>query len=93
MQGLHKEGECRQLEFWTGKSYVRDTYSAHLQMSKKITENYFEIFNNYWRKELPEGATWYTQDARARQAPQARPGGLWAAQPTSGAHLLVHKVF
>ena len=33
LQGLHKEGECRQLEFWTGKSYVRVTYYAHLRMS------------------------------------------------------------
>ena len=44
--------------------------------------------NNYDR-----GAIWCPQDTRARQAPQARPGGWWAAQPSSGTHLLVHEVF
>ena len=47
---LHKEGECRQLEFWTWKSYVRVTYSAQLQMSWKFTENCFAIYEKYWSK-------------------------------------------
>ena len=33
LQGLHKEGECRQLEFWTGKEQVLETYYAQLQKS------------------------------------------------------------
>ena len=71
MQGLHKEGECRQLEFWTCKSFVKVTFSAHPQMSWNFTKNCFGIFNNYWRKELLEGATWWPQETRARRAPQA----------------------
>jgi len=57
MQDLHKEGDCRQLEFWTWKSYVRDTYSAHLQMSWNFTKIYFGINKKYWKQEVLEGAT------------------------------------
>ena len=39
------------------------------------------------------GVTWCPHDTRVRQAPQACPGGLWAAQPTFGAYLLVYKLF
>ena len=42
--------------------------------------------NNYRR-----GATRWAQPTWARQAPQARPSGLWPPRPTSGAHLLVYK--
>ena len=33
LQGLHEEGECRQLEFWTEKEQILDTYSTQLQIS------------------------------------------------------------
>ena len=33
LQGLHKEGECRQLEFWLEKQQTLETYSAQLQKS------------------------------------------------------------
>ena len=33
LQDLHEEGECRQLEFWTGKEQTWETYSAQLQKS------------------------------------------------------------
>ena len=44
--------------------------------------------NNYHR-----GPTRWAQPTWGRQAPQARPGGLWPPRPTSGAHLLVYKSF
>src|SRR3990170_1777363 len=28
LQVLHEEGDCQQLEFWTGKGYSRDSYFA-----------------------------------------------------------------
>ena len=57
MQGLHKEGEYRQLEFWTQEKHVRDTYSAQLQWSWNFTEIIFGINKKYWSEELTEGAT------------------------------------
>ena len=54
MQGLHKEGEYRQLEFWTQEKHVRDTYSAQLQWSWKLTEIIFVFNKNYWSWKLPE---------------------------------------
>ena len=33
LQVSHEEGDCRQLEFWTGKGWNRDTYFSHLQMT------------------------------------------------------------
>ena len=33
LQGLHEEGECRQLEFWAGKEQILEIYSAQLQKS------------------------------------------------------------
>ena len=44
--------------------------------------------NNYQR-----GATRWAHPTWARQAPLARPGGLWPPRPTFGAHLLVYKSF
>ena len=46
-----------------------------------------------WWVVVSRAHLWCPQDTRARQAPQARPGGWWAAQPTFGAHLLVYKSF
>jgi hypothetical protein len=46
LQDLHEEGECRQLEFWTGKEQIWETYSAQLQKSWKFTENYFQIIKD-----------------------------------------------
>ena len=92
MQGLYKEGEYRKLEFWTWKSYVRDTYSAHLQMSWNFTENYFGINKKYWKKEMPEEATQVPTRHQGAPTPWACPGGLWGPWPASGAHLLVYKL-
>ena len=35
LQGLHEEGECRQLEFWAGKgANIRDLFSTTLKVLK-----------------------------------------------------------
>ena len=93
MQGLHKEGECRQLEFWTWKSYVRLPIlhnSKWAETSRRILMEYLKNIgaNNYQR-----GPTRWAQPTWARQGAQTRPGGLCSAWPTSGAHLLVYKSF
>ena len=67
LQGLHKEGECRQLEFWTGKEQIWETYSAQLQTSWKFMENYFGIYKKYWAKKAREGG--HLPSIRAEGAP------------------------
>ena len=37
------------------KEQIWETYSAQLQKSWKVTENYFGIYKKYWAKEIPEG--------------------------------------
>ena len=93
MQDLHKEGECRQLEFWTRKSYVRDTYTAHLQMSWNFLEIYFGINKKFWKQKVPEGATQVPTRHQGAPPPQARPGTSWGPWPASGPHFLVYKSF
>ena len=93
MQGSHKEGECRQLEFWTWKSYVRPPIlhnSKWAETSRRFFMEYIRIIgaNNYQR-----GPTRWAQPTWARQGAQARPGGLCPPRPTSGAPLLVYKSF
>ena len=50
LQGLHEEGECRQLEFWLKKEQTLETYSAQLQKSRNSTKQLFGINKNYGRK-------------------------------------------
>ena len=93
MQGIHKEGEFRQLEIWTWKSYIRLPIlhnSKQAETSRRIIMEYLMNIgaNNYQR-----GPTRWGQPTWARQAPLARPGGLWPPRPTSGALLLVYKSF
>ena len=52
----HKEGECRQLEFWLEKEQILETYSAQLQKSRNSTKVIFGFNKNYWAKKVPEGA-------------------------------------
>ena len=41
LQGLHKEGECRQLEFWAGKgANIRDLFCTTPKVLK-LHESYF----------------------------------------------------
>ena len=41
LQGLHEEGECRQLEFWTGKgANIRDLFCT-TPKALKLHESYF----------------------------------------------------
>ena len=72
------------------KSYVRDTYSAQLQMGWNSKENYFGIYKNYWAQEIAEGATQEPTRHLGAPAALARPGGLWGPWPSSGPLLLVY---
>ena len=67
LQGLHKEGECRQLGFWLEKEQILETYSAQLQKSWNFTEVIFIIYKKYWAQEVHQGG--HTLPMRVGGAP------------------------
>ena len=57
LQGLHKEGECRQLGFWAGKgANIRDLFCTAPKVLK-LTEDVFQIHKKYWAEGTHQGAT------------------------------------
>jgi hypothetical protein len=85
LQDSLEEGECRQLEFWTGKGWNRDSYSAQLQMTWKFTENYFGIYKKYWRKNQHE------ETHQAATSLGGAPPSLWGPWQASGPLLLLYE--
>ena len=82
LQGLHEEGECRQLEFWTGKgANMRDLFCT----TPKVLKSYGELFwnkKNIGRKKYQRGPTRRPQVWGARPTPQGAP--LWLVGPLAG---------
>ena len=90
MQGIHKEGEFRQLEIWTWKSYVRPPIlhnSKQAETSQRIFIKYMMNIgaNNYQRGHL------VSTRHQGALGPPGMSGGLCSAQPTSGAPPFVFK--
>ena len=69
LQGLHKEGECRQLGFWLEKEQILETYSAQLQKSWNFTDDVFQIYKNIECKNFTRGATPCPRGWEARPTP------------------------
>ena len=83
LQGTHQEGEFRQLEIWTWKSYVRPSIlhnSKQAETSRRFFMEYLRIIgaNNYQR-----GPTRWAEPTWARQV---GPGAPWSVVLTQ-AHL------
>ena len=93
MQGTHKEGEFRQLEIWTWKSYVRLLIVHNSKQTETSWRIFMEYMKNIGTNKYPRGPTRWAQPTWALQGAQARPGGLCSPRPTSGAHILVYKSF
>ena len=78
LQGLHEEGECRQLEFWAGKgANIRDLFCT----TPKVLELHGSMFQNiykiYWAKEVPEGGHPPSTRVGARPTPLGVPPASW----------------
>ena len=87
LQGLHEEGECRQLGFWDGKgANIGDLFCTAPKVLK-LHESHFWINDNYLAEEIPEGG--HPPSTRVG----ARPPASWATWQPSGAHLLLYEVF
>ena len=70
LQGLHEEGERRQLEFWPEKgASLRGLFYA-TPIAVKINVDFFGIYNKYWAKEVPEGR----QQGATKPARRGHPG-------------------
>ena len=93
MQGSHKEGEFRQLEIWTWKSYVRLPILHNSKQAETSWRIFMEYMMNIGANKYQSRPTRWAQLTWARQGAQARPGGLCSPRPTPGAHLLVYKSF
>ena len=72
-KGYHKEGECRQLEFWLEKEQTLETYSALLQKSWNSTKQLFGFIKELWAKEIGQGAHTLSRRQGARPPYRARP--------------------
>ena len=79
LQGIHEEGECRQLEFWLEKEQILKAYSAQLQKSWNSTE-YLKINKEKLSPKMKaRGPTPCSRGWGARPLPRGPPGG----SPTS----------
>ena len=74
LQGLHKEGECRQLEFWAGKgANIRDLFCTTPKVLKLHESQFWNILK-YWVKKAPEGG--HQPATRVEDAPPVLVGPL-----------------
>ena len=56
LQGLHKEGECRQLEFWAGKgANIRDLFCTTPKVLKLHESQFWNIFKILGEESTREG--------------------------------------
>ena len=55
LQGLHEEGECRQLEFWPEKGASLRCLFHATPKAVKINVDFFGIYKKYWAEGMPEG--------------------------------------
>ena len=72
LQGLHKEGECRQLGFWLEKEQILETYSAQLKSPETSRMMFSKYIKNIGLKNFTR---WHTcpRGWGARPTPWARP--------------------
>ena len=71
MQGIHKEGEFRQLEIWTWKSYVRLPILHNSKQAETSWRFFMEYLRNIGANNYQRGPTRWAQPTCARQAAQA----------------------
>ena len=82
LQGLHEEGECRQLEFWPEKGASLRCLFRTTPKAVKINVDFLGIYKKYWAEEVREernqGATSLVGAATPLAAPRGLVGSLLA---------------
>ena len=75
LQGLHNEGECRQLGFWAGKgANIRDLFCTAPKVLKLHGRRFQNISKILSGRDSPGGHTLQTR-VGARPLPRGPPGG------------------
>ena len=93
LQGLHEEGECRQLEFWAGKgANIRDLFCTTPKVLKLHKSQFWNILKILGEESTRGGHQPATRVEGALHPPGA-PLTLWAPWQASGAHLLLYQGF
>src|SRR3989337_756628 len=81
LQGLHEEGEYRQLEFWAGKgANIRDLFCTTPKVLKLHESQFWNILK-IWGEESTKGGP------RPVHEGGGAPPASWAPWQASGAHL------
>ena len=89
LQGLHKEGECRQLEFWAGKgANIRDLFCTSPKVLK-LHESHFWNILKILGEESTRGMPPTVHEGGGRALPVGAPPASWAIWKPHNAHLLV----
>ena len=87
LQGLHEEGECRQLEFWAGKgANIRDLFCTTPKVLKLHESQFWNILKILGEESTKGGPP--TSHEGGGCAPAS-----WAPCWPSGGHLLLYEVF
>ena len=94
LQGLHKEGECRQLRFWAGKgANIRDIFCTAPKVLKTPRKTFSKYIKNTESKNFTRGATPCPWGWGARPTRMGAPPTSWPPWWPSGDHLLLYEVF
>ena len=89
LQGLHEEGECRQLGFWAGKGVNISDLFCTTPKVLKLHESQFWNILKIGRRKHQRGATHRPRGWRVRPTPWARPLPRGPPRSPPDAHLLV----
>ena len=94
LQGLHEEGECRQLEFWVGKgANIRDLFCTTPKVLKLHGVLFWNIYKILGEESTRGGHPLSTCLVEGAPYPLGAPPASWAPWQASGAHLLLYEVF
>ena len=84
LQGLHKEGECRQLEFWAGKgANIRDLFCTTPKVLKLHESQFWNILKILVKESKPGGPHPVHEGGGRAPCLLER---VWAPWPISFAH-------
>ena len=93
LQGLHEEGECRQLGFWTRKgANIRDLFCTTPKVLKLHGNQFWNILKILGEESTIGGHPPATR-VEGAPYPLGAPPASWATWQPSGAHLLLYEVF
>ena len=93
LQGLHEEGECRQLEFWAGKgANIRDLFCTTPKVLKLHESQFWNILK-ILGEEITRGGPPTSHEGGGAPYPLGAPPASWASCWPSAAHLLLYEVF